>query len=117
MLPWVIGGVTLAAVSYALGEREEKSIYNKRAILETIANQNKTNLHTKEQYNRKEKQSILFSQIKSEQHKLKSERRQLAQIRNTFSKGSKMHRHLVKQMNQLQLQIDQKQQDADRVRF
>lgn len=117
MLPWIIGGAVVAAVGYALNDSEEKSIKKKRKKLKKRADTYALMIEAKEQRHRDKKQSMLFSQIKSEQSRLKKERRQLAQVRNTLQRGTPMHCQVVKQMKQLQQQIDQKQRDADRVRL
>lgn len=117
MLPFLIGRAALAVVGYALDEMEKDNIKTKRKELQKRSNNYASKLKEKERCHREKKQSMMFSQIKSEQSKLKRERRQLAQVRNSCQRGTPMYRQIVNQMKQLQQQIDQKQHDADMVRF
>ena len=60
---------------------------------------------------------MLFHQIKSEQARLKEEKRALVIIRKTAPYRSELYLNITQQIEQLHGQIEHKQRDADRMRF
>ncbi len=116
MLPWIIGAVTVAVVSSVLGEREKKEKKERKRKLQKQHGSYSNSIQKKSTQQYREKQKILFSQIKSEQTKLKKERKQLFNVLNSLSRTNKEYRMVENQIFQLNRLIEKKQSDADRVR-
>lgn len=117
MLPLIIGGVVVAVVGSILNESQKKSKQKYKKKLQKKHQDYSSQFQKKVSQNNLQKQSILFEQIKREQSKLKKERRHLAAIRNSLQRGTDMHQKIIKQINVLTAKIEQKQQDADRIRI
>ena len=116
MLPYIVGVAVVVGIGYILDEDIESTKKKKSKKLAKKRTHYEKKLSKQYDYNQNKKRSILFKQIKYEQSKLKEERRELAKIRNSLQRGSSEHKNVLRQIALLTQKIDQKQQDADRVR-
>jgi len=116
MLPWIIGAVVVATLSSVLSERETDEKKKRKKKLQKQHDSYGKSIQKKSTKQYREKQKILFSQIKEEQTNLKKERKQLFNVLNRLNGTSKEYRMVENQISQLSHLIEKKQSDANRVK-
>ncbi len=116
MLPWIIGAVVVATLSSVLSEREIEEKKKRKRKLQKQHDSYSKSFQKKSTQQYREKQKILFLQIKDEQAKLKKERKQLFNVLNNLSRTSKEYRIVENHIFQLNRLIEKKQSDANKVR-
>jgi uncharacterized protein HemX len=116
MLPYIIGGVLVAAVGVALGEKEEKHKKKRKKQLRKQADTYTAALQQRQKKNRYNKEKILFGRIKEEQASLKAERRRLYRARNHLARGSRGYAEISARIDRTTFLIEQKQKDADKIK-
>lgn len=121
MLRLLIGVAGVVLGGYAISEFLDKKESQKRNnYYDNLLQQQNNFQNSIIQRNRNaenEERAILFGEIKREQADLKKERKKLYEMRNPHAKGSEIHKKLSKNIRILTQQIEQKQIDADYVRF
>lgn len=116
MIQYIAIGVVAIIVSQIINSEDEtvkqyqKKLTNQRSDYED-------KLDKREKYNENKKRSLLFCEIKREQKELKYERKKLFSLRDNCEKGSLMYKQINKNVRQVSQQIEQKQRDADFIRF
>ncbi len=116
MIPFIVGGLVIAAVGVYLDDAEKKS---KKKHAKKLKKKHKVytqQLQKQQRSNNRQKQHLLFAQIKGEQSKLKKERGRLMGILHSLDVRSSVHKKLVQEIQQISLLIEKKQNDANRVK-
>jgi methylthioribose-1-phosphate isomerase len=116
MLPFIIGGAIVAAVGFALSEKEQKHKEKRKKQLKQQHKQYTHKIQKKNNNNNLKKQKILFKQIKNEQSKLKKERSILYNSLYRLKKGSPAYNNIKSKIHHTTYLIEQKQQNANKVK-
>ena len=117
MFQILLMGAAAVALDSFFEDEERKKIKKKKKKLKKRALQQAQLEDTLEISNNRAKQSAVFQQIKHEQKLLKQERKRLCQVRKNLPYQDKMRVVVHTQIEDLTMQIEHKQADADQMRL